>query len=336
MEQNIPNIEEAKKNEDLTSQNEQFGKKEQEISNQMNSEKNLSSPSERNENENNNIPTNSKIKRHRRGKEETSGRSFQCPDCNKCYLSAPALTNHRKTKHDYGKEGGKKGRGRPRKEAIQDDCIIELKEKYNSFFNEKKRTIQPFSQEGNNSNISLEMVKNALIGIFQQYQKELFFQYDNITKYPFYDLIINNWDKDAPNLGNECYTAIINSSNMPLKIKTPPLDGIFFYYLKEMSKLTNKEYFFFMIKFIVIFRECINKQRKILIKEEHQTVTKKEYTQIYNAETTPDICNDFVVDFMEPRNFYELEQSELIELIQHFCFWLHLNHYTQSHLALIK
>jgi len=42
---------------------------------------------------------NEKAKRHRRTKDEITERQYQCPDCDKCYLSGPALTTHRKTKH---------------------------------------------------------------------------------------------------------------------------------------------------------------------------------------------------------------------------------------------
>ena len=59
-----------------------------------------------------------KAKRHRRGKSEINERNYRCPDCDKCYLSGPALTTHRKTKHGYGINGEKRARGRPRKECI--------------------------------------------------------------------------------------------------------------------------------------------------------------------------------------------------------------------------
>ncbi len=59
-----------------------------------------------------------KQKRKRRSKNDSDGRSFKCAECGKSYLSMPALTNHRKTKHDFGKDGEKKGRGRPRKNVI--------------------------------------------------------------------------------------------------------------------------------------------------------------------------------------------------------------------------
>lgn len=57
------------------------------------------------------------VKRKRRSKNEVEGRSFVC-ECGKSYLSQPALTNHRKTKHDFDKNTEKRGRGRPKKNVI--------------------------------------------------------------------------------------------------------------------------------------------------------------------------------------------------------------------------
>ena len=96
------------------------------------------------------------------------------------------------------------------------------------------------------------------------------------------------------------------------------------------------EFFWFMIKFIVLFRECINKLRANLVKKEEQTETNKLYSQIYNSEYVPEICNDFVLDFMEPFDYFGLNKDELIEIIQHFCYWLYSKQYTQLHLSLIN
>ncbi len=63
----------------------------------------------------NNQDGNKAMRRKRRSKNEQDGRSYKCPDCGKSYLSQPALTNHKKSKHKYNIEGEKKGRGRPRK-----------------------------------------------------------------------------------------------------------------------------------------------------------------------------------------------------------------------------
>lgn len=53
-------------------------------------------------------------RRKRRSKNDQNGRKFQC-ECGKSYLSQPALTNHKKTKHENGNNSTKRGRGRPRK-----------------------------------------------------------------------------------------------------------------------------------------------------------------------------------------------------------------------------
>ena len=90
-----------------------------------------------------------------------------------------------------------------------------------------------------------------------------------------------------------------------------------------------------MIKFIVLFRDCINSERKSLIKQEHMTDKRMLYTQIYSAETVPEICNSFYLTYLQPNEFYGLNQEELIELIQHFCNWLNVNNYTCSKLTLL-
>lgn len=295
----------------------------------------------------------SKTKRHRRGKDEIGDRNYKCPECNKCYLSAPALTNHRKSKHGYGKGDTNKGRGRPRKEALQDDCILELQKLYDEFFltDERKPFTQETAQEDNkNENQSNEPISNIILTldkiktffqeIYNNYTKDLFQdKYESLDKYPFYQIVCNNWEKTNKEdyiMDKFCYDSIINSPKEKEKINTPPLDGIFFLYLKDISNKTNINYFKFILKFLVTFREFMNEKRKVYIKQSHVTENRKEYTQIYNAETAPDICNDYVVDFMEPKNCFDLEQEELIKLIQHFCFWLNENRFTQSHLTIIK
>lgn len=100
-----------------------------------------------------------KNKRHRRSKNDTEGRNYVCPECQKSYLSIPALTNHRKSKHGYGLEGEKKGRGRPKKETISSNLIENAEEKFKGFFMCDKRkkadvVVVDSSSSNNNNNIS--------------------------------------------------------------------------------------------------------------------------------------------------------------------------------------
>jgi hypothetical protein len=276
--------------------------------------------------------SNEKNKRHRRGKNEISDRNYRCPDCEKCYLSGPALTTHRKTKHGYGTNGEKRNRGRPKKDGLSENVQINPANKFNYFFNDEKRKPNSLDQTINTKIITVEIIKEFLEKIFNQCKTELFQDISQVENHSFYPLIIDNWDKESPFPEPECYRAINKIDEPLVKIQSYNLDELFFFYLKEFSEKTNKEYFWFMIKFIILFRECINNLRKDLLKTEHQN---KLYTQIYNAETVPEICNDFFIEFMEPYNFFGLHKLELIELIQHFCYWLYSKQYTQSHLTLL-
>lgn len=272
-------------------------------------------------------------KRHRRGKNEINERNFRCPDCGKCYLSGPALTTHRKTKHNYGNSGEKRTRGRPKRDGLENQQNNQ-QSKFNNFFNDEKRKPTSLDQSANDKIITNDIIKEYLEKIFKQCKNEIFKDFESVEKYSFYKLILDNWDVENPFPSPECLSEL-SIGEMQGKIKSYTLDELFFLYLKEYSKKTNKEYFWFMIKFSVLFRECINSLRENIVKKEDQSENKKFYTEIYNAETVPEMCNDFFVDFMERFNFFGLNKEELIELIQHFCYWLYSNHYTQSHLTLL-
>ena len=276
--------------------------------------------------------SNEKYKRHRRGKNEVNDRNYRCPDCDKCYLSGPALTTHRKTKHGYGTNGEKRNRGRPKKDGPNDNVQINPANKFNYFFNDEKRRPTSLDQTLNTKTITVDIIKEFMEKIFNQCKNELFQDISKVEDHSFYPLIVDNWDKENPFSEEECFKAINKKDEPLVKIQSYNLDELFFFYLKEFSEKTNTEYFWFMIKFIILFRECINNLRKDLLKTEHQN---KLYTQVYNAETVPEICNDFFIEFMEPYDFFGLHKMELIELVQHFCYWLYSKQYTQSHLTLL-
>ncbi len=267
-----------------------------------------------------------KIKRHRRGKNEINDRNYRCPDCDKCYLSGPALTTHRKTKHGYGNNGEKRARGRPRKDCLSENVPNNPQNKFIFFFNEDHR--KSFDEKI----INIDIIKNDLRIIFKQIQKEFFPEIDDVEKYAFYQLIVDNWEKEKPDLVQECFNAI-NKIEEPLnKIQSYNLDGTFFIYLKEFYKNASVEYFWFMIKFIVLLRECINKSKANLVKKEEN----KSYSQIFNSENVPEIFNEFILEFMEPYDYFGLNKDELIELIQHFCYWLNIKQYTQLNISLLN
>ena len=274
-----------------------------------------------------------KMKRHRRRNSEITEKSYQCPDCEKCYLSGPALTMHRKTKHGYGSNGEIKTRGRPKKDGMPENPTAIAQQKYDVFFQNETRKPPSLDQTMNEKTISLDIIRENLTDIFRQLHNQILQKYKSVEEYNFYNLVINNWEKTKPEIEENSY---YDDNSIPLrKSSSPCIDGLIYLYLREFSKKTNKNYFWFLLKFIVLFREFINQRKKDYVTKDVETKDKTEYTQIYNAENIPEICNDFYIEFMEPRNFFGLNQTELIEVIQHYCFWLYSNKYTQAHLFLL-
>ncbi len=285
----------------------------------------------------NSASNNEKTKRFRRGKNGTSSeRTYKCPDCEKCYLSGPALVIHRKLKHGYNTENEKKSRGRPKKEDQQENAYLNAQIKYNVFLNNSTRKKNDENEENKEKEIiNLELIQDNFNNIYRQCKSDLFSKIENIEKYPFYQLVINNWNKENYDFPKQCLCDNNKSENHnnSNKYNSPPLDQIFFLYLKELSSKTNKNYFWFINKFIILLRECINSFKKDLVKVEYKT--EMEYSQLFSAEGVPESFNDFFLEFMQPKEYYGLNEGELIELAQHFCFWLYSNKYTHSYLTLL-
>lgn len=113
-------------------------------------------------------------------------------------------------------------------------------------------------------------------------------------------------------------------------------DEIFHQYLLECAQRTNKEYYRFTLKFVLLFRECINKFRN----DDVPSGDGRTFAETQPAEQAPDLCNEFITEFMEGADFFGLnldrERLELIEVIQHLCYWLYERAYTTSRLTLLS
>ena len=270
-----------------------------------------------------------KTKRHRRRKSIEDSRDFKCPECFRTYLSSSALKNHRRMKHNFGIENEKKGRGRPKKEFLEEEYMNQTRKDYNNFLEDKKKKKE--------ENVDLSDIKGVFNDMFIRYRNDLFEEVENIEKNTFYNLFKENWEKDnktiSNNLEKESYSSMLNCTPAINIVNKPPIDCIFFQYIKYISNIIEKDYVVFIIKFIIIFRQYLNKEKQGLINSEHINEKKKEYTQIYDASVIPDFFNDFLMDFMENRNYFNLDKDELVKIIEYFCFWLFSEGYTDSHIA---
>lgn len=245
------------------------------------------------ENNNEDFLNNSKERKKRRSKNDLDGRTYKCKHCEKTYLSEIALNNHVKNKHAHLVEIVSRGRGRPRKSAAPENCgssaTNELK--FRNFFDNSIRSKKKDQEE-------FDLVKAArenFDNIYTKYNEKLFENLSSPEEFALIDA------KEATNI-----------------------DSAFWKYIEYCKDKTNREYFDFVFKFIVLFRECMNLSKGA------------DFTQTETAETVPDLCNDFVSEFMEKHDYFGLDITELIEVIQHCCNWLWENHHTSSRLTLVS
>ncbi len=144
---------------------------------------------------------------------------------------------------------------------------------------------------------------------------------NNVDQHPFFGLILNRY-----------------------KVSRLSCDEIFLRYLEYVSDMTNKEYFLFVFKFIILFRECLNKYKNIelentlLLFDDKISKDIREFTQYYDSELVPEICNEFITEYLISNEYFGMSReyfNEFIEIVQHLCFWLYENNYTSSKLSLI-
>jgi hypothetical protein len=145
-------------------------------------------------------------------------------------------------------------------------------------------------------------------------------------------------------------------------------DEVFAIYLYETSRKTNPDYYKIMLRFIIAYRECLNRygwekkaeNDEVLnnagngdemettmitpasesIQEKAKELKRKacglEFSYINNAEHAPEICNEFVTVFLQDNKETNLQKNESIDLTRNICHWLFAEGYTCSKVSMIK
>ena len=171
--------------------------------------------------------------------------------------------------------------------------------KYEKFFEENQRSAEE------NKIIDIKKIVNEIFDFIYKgkYSEKLFSHPNNFEE----NFILKNLYEEAP----------LSSKEKNLK----NCNEVFYEYLNTFKNNVNEKYFTLMLKFVILFRECYDKSKN---KEISGDGTKKVGN--LNPEGLPDLCNEFYGDFLEPNNFFGIEdqdqKDEIIELIQHFCIWL--------------
>lgn len=191
---------------------------------------------------------------------------------------------------------------------------------YSSFFLKEFR-LKKFEEE-----ISIKIYfKRIVDDIYINFKEKCTLKIQKMEEHPFYTLM-NKLERNKLNTFTTC-------------------DEIFLKYLYDVCNKTNKEYFLFIFKFVILFRECINKYKNIELENSkeilHENLPEhiKEFTQIYDAEQTPELCNEFISEYLLSKDYFGFRPefiTEFIEITQHFCYWLYENNYTSSKLSMIN
>ena len=140
-------------------------------------------------------------------------------------------------------------------------------------------------------------------------------KYNSLEEHPF----LNKFKND----NHDIYKNAINMHETT--------DKVFIDYLNKMSAFCNKKYFVKLIKFLTLFRECINN-----INDNNDLEGNKEYTEINDAEKIPYFSNKFL-NFLFPEGIeknFEFTKEESIDLIQNICYWMYDNNFTSSYIIL--
>lgn len=282
------------------------------------------------ENQNENLPQkqvenskeieaiNPKKIRKRTTKKEADIRKYKCTDCDKSYLSYPALYTHCKQKHNRNNHS-ERGRGRPKKEQ---NGFNGDKNKYNpltsAYFEKEERTGCTKVENIN------ECIKNSFLILYgneenrdilkPKIESRKMKMFTNIEDHPWENF------KDAHDI------------DMHNEDEKTPVDLVLIEYLNKMSIYCNPSFYEKLIVFTTLFREHIN-----LINQDKMEEN-KEFTQEREAEDVPESSNEFITDFLFPNeqeNEFGLTFSEAIDLTRNICNWMYLNNFTCSKLFLL-
>jgi hypothetical protein len=225
------------------------------------------------------------------------------------------LYTHIKTKHNTNGQTTGRGRGRPKKDTGETINTIRLL--YNP------STMDYFKHPDRMGEIdsvldAIQYVFNDLYSnspnVIERNKNKKMKSYENWTTHPFFVRVFEHF-RNPTTMDGE------NSK----------CDEVFAEYLLKVSKLSRNEVFRKILKFVSLFRECLNGINSGKAKEEG-----KDYSESYNAEDAPDISNEFVTEFLETENnVFDLNKEEAIDMTQNFCQWMYDNNYTCSKLSLV-
>lgn len=260
-----------------------------------------------------------KVRNIRRSKVDIQDRKYECTICGKSYLSYPALYTHKKNKHRDEKNNSE---GVKKVKEAKSEIATSTSSKFAPISAESLDYFDATERKGHSSFIYFsEIFRDAFNDIFKE-------NWDSQFKEMLQPCIakLNDWDK------YNLYIEFIKQCNPDSSkeyncTELISCDQVLAEYLQLISKRTNPSYFKTVVKFVMLFREFLNKH--------HKKEKQPEYTASNTAEDAPQTSNEFVIDFMGLENpKFGFKKEESTELTVNLCRWMLDERYTAFKLSM--
>lgn len=266
----------------------------------------------------------------RRSKKDAEGWNYKCPLCDKTYLSYPALYTHNKLKHS-NENGGKplsisngRGRGRPRKNVPLPFSNLQSIKKYNP---ESKDYLLTEDKRGG----PVDPIIAFETAFWAAYPEK------EVENHPLYGYLLNFsridgfCDDEVPGRTKEQYDSLTEEDK-----RTMICDEVFALFIWELCKQINKHFAAVLCSFVLLYRDVTNESTWTYTEEEDPKPVdkenyKKEYTELFNADLVPWVCNDLIASkFEDPDkcNDFDLEWDHCIDFTVVILKWLYEEGFT--------
>ena len=278
-------------------------------------------------------------KNHRRSKNDNEGRTYKCETCGKAYLSYPALYTHIKTKHDVGGKGNK-GRGRPKKDNYSPENTMRMM--YNplsfDYFKHPERTGETLIERLDH--IFNDVFNEVFINLrnVNEYNSNHIKLYEDIRDYTLFHKIIDYYQEYNQNIINKVNNNLLAFNTNNNLDENSKCDDVLAFYLFKVARNAKEECFEKVLRFVVLFRECLNYIYKdTIVNKTNDSIVNKEFSEEFTCEDAPDISNEFILEFLQTdQMIMGYSKEEAIDLTQNLCQWLYDNNFTCSKLSLIN
>ena len=162
--------------------------------------------------------------------------------------------------------------------------------------------------------------------------------YEDIRDYTLFNKIIDYYQEYNDNIinkGNNNLLAFNSNNNLDENSKC---DDVLAFYLFKVARNSKEECFEKVLRFVILFRECLNYMYKdTIVNKTNDSIIHKDFSEEFTCEDAPDISNEFILEFLQTdQMIMGYSKEEAIDLTQNLCQWLYDNNFTCSKLSLIN